>query len=141
VLDPSQPLATRSLGVVSSPLLLSDAGITLHLTGHKSWRSFVPIINAGAGLSAALDNGTDAGGYQFGTPFTVTFGAGLKYVGARRLHWRADVGSYLYKINYPSTYYVKSTGDPPVLEPTQKRSLWRNNVGLSVGVSYILGAR
>lgn len=141
VIDPNQPLVTRQLGRVSSPLLTGDVGLSINLTGHKSWRALVPVVYGGLGLTTALSNGSDAGGYQFGSPFTLAFGTGLKYVGGRRLVLRADVGSHLYKINYPQTYFVKTTGDPPVLDATQQKSVWRNNVGLTLGASYILGAR
>src|SRR6185437_6079631 len=50
VLDPNQPYATRDLGTTSQAIYLADVGITLNLTGQKSYHHFVPTAGFGLGI-------------------------------------------------------------------------------------------
>ncbi len=50
VLDPTKPQATRNLGTRAWPIYQGDVGITINLTGQKSWRRLVPVVNGGIGL-------------------------------------------------------------------------------------------
>jgi hypothetical protein len=135
-IDPSLPAATRSLGTRNAPLFLSDAGITINLTGQKSFHRLVPVINGGVGIISDF-KGADVGGYKFGTAFAFSFGAGLRYVPGGRFQLRADVGDNLYQIQYPDSYYARASDSTSVLGATQARSLWKHNATITVGASYL----
>ena len=135
VLDPTKPRAQRVVGTETAPVYGLDLGLALGLTGRKSWHSLVPLVRAGVGVvtSKAADDTT---GYKFGTPFAITFGAGLKFVTGSRLQFRADVGERLFKQKNPDAYYRTASDNTAVLTDT-KRSYWTNHGLLTLGVSFL----
>ena len=137
-IDPGEAPATRDLGMQSVGLYLGDVSMSINLTGQKSVQRFVPILNAGVGIVSDM-RGRDAGGYRFGTTFAFTYGAGVRWIPRDRWQLRADVADYVYQIQYPDTYYLPTTtgGDDAVLRDTQRSSVWRHNVALTVGASYL----
>ena len=142
VLDPRQPRATRLLGEVSAPLLLTDVGIALNLTGQRSWHGLVPVVQFGAGVAADLKPASDVGNYKFGgtsgTTFALSLGTGIRYVpGGRYNRWevRGDVTDYLFAIKYPSSY-ISTAATPSILGSTASASSWRHNAGLTLGLTY-----
>ncbi|MGZ8493021.1 MAG: hypothetical protein ACXWZS_12540 [Gemmatirosa sp.] len=136
VLDPARTASQRLIGVERRPLTIADVGITLGLTGQKSWHNLVPTVHGGAGLVSNL-TGTDPGGYKFGTRFALAFGAGVRYV-PRGSPWsvRVDAGDYLYQIRYPDRYFAVGLDSTSILPADASKSKWTNNLGLTVGLSY-----
>ena len=133
VIDPILPVESRDLGTMSTSLYLADVGISLNLTGQKSWRGLVPVINGGAGVVSDF-KGADAGGFRFGTQFAISLGGGVRWVPQdSRLQLRVDLADYLYQISYPTSYIVETEDQPRV---TRKQSAWTNNLALTAGVSY-----
>jgi hypothetical protein len=135
VIDPTKPQPQRVVGTETASVYALDLGIALGLTGRKSWHSLVPQVRAGVGVitSGAADDTT---GYKFGTPFAITFGAGLKFVTGGRLQLRADVGERLFKQKYPDAYYRTGSDNTAVLTD-QPRSYWTNHGLLTLGVSFL----
>jgi hypothetical protein len=135
VLDPTKPRAQRVVGTESTPVYGLDLGFALGLTGRKSWHSLVPQVRAGVGVvrSQAADDTT---GYKFGTPFAITFGAGLKFVTGGRLQFRADIGERLFKQKNPEAYYRTTSDNTAVLTDTP-RSYWTNHSVLTLGASFL----
>ena len=139
VINPAALPAARDLGTEGGILALADVGIALNVTGQKSWHRLVPVVSAGLGVATDFE-GEDVGGYKFGTPFALNFGAGVRYVPGGRFQLRVDVADHLYQIRYPSTYYQTSSPTvDPVLSARQKQNIWKHNVALTIGVSYLLG--
>lgn len=142
LLDPRQPKATRMLGEVDAPLLFTDVGIALNLTGQRSWHRLVPVVQFGAGVASDLKPASDVGNYKFGgtsgTTFALSFGTGVRYVpGGRFNRWevRGDVTDYLFAIKYPGSYISTAT-TPSVLKPNASTSSWRHNAGFTLGLTY-----
>jgi len=135
VLDPTKPRAQRVVGTESTPVYSLDVGLALGLTGRRSWHRLVPQLRAGAGVatSKAAD---EPEGYKFGTPFAISFGAGLKFVTGGRLQLRADAGERLFKQKYPDSYYKTASDNTAVLTDTPK-SYWTNHGLLTLGVSFL----
>lgn len=138
VIDPRQPPATRVLERRSAPLLINDLGITVNLTGQRSWHHIVPLVQIGGGTASDLRPAQDVGNYSFGTTFALAFGAGVRWVPGGRFELRGDVTDHLYSLRYPASYFQTTTanGNSPVLAPTSGRSKWRHNAGLTLGVTY-----
>ena len=133
VIDPTLPVPSRDLGTMSTSLYLADVGISLNLTGQKSWRGLIPVLTGGAGVVSDFKS-ADAGGFRFGTQFAITVGGGVRWVPQDgRLQLRVDLADYLYQITYPTSYVVDSEELPRV---TRKQSAWTNNLALTTGVSY-----
>jgi hypothetical protein len=135
-LDPSEPVATRDLGIHSAHLAIIDAGVSVNLTGQKSWRRLVPTVNAGAGfVTGGKDVENDP--YRFGTPFAITYGLGLRYVPGGRFAMRLGMDGYLYRLEYPPAYYATTSDGTSVLGARQSTNFWKNNVALTIGASYL----
>lgn len=139
VLDPRRPNDQRVVGIDNLPLLLSDISLGLNLTGFRTWRNLVPVVNGGLGFAADLSGRNDVGGYRFGVPFTMTFGAGVKWTPGGRWQLRLDWANYIYQIRYPDQYYLDQGEGDPVLHQRDPQSLWRRNTALQIGISWLTG--
>lgn len=135
VIDPSQPAGDRFVEARKLTLGFGDVGISFHLTGNKSWHRVVPVIHAGLGLASDFD-GADVGGFKHGAEFSLAYGFGIRYVTGSRFELRADVGSYFYQIEYPTSYYSLGADGTSVLTPATPRADWRNNWTLSFGAAF-----
>ena len=134
-LDPTKPPAERASSK-STNLVLADVGITGNLTGQKSWHGLVPIVQAGLGLASDFQ-AEDVGGYDFGTPFALTFGTGFRYSRGDRLELRADVTDYLYQLEYPQRYFIANGPQAPILNPaTTTGKQWKHNFNFALALTY-----
>jgi hypothetical protein len=138
VIDPAKPAASRSLGTRSWPVYIGDFGLSLNLTGQRSWHAVVPIVYLGAGLASDGGKKEAADPYRLGTTFAISYGTGLRIVPGGRFQIRADVGGYMYQIKYPAAYYIKATDDTQVLPDSQARSFWKRNGAYTLGISWLL---
>lgn len=137
ILDPAQPTESRSLGSRSWPLVLADIGLSLNLTGQKSYRHLVPVIAASVGVASDFKN-EDVGQFKFGTPFALSYGAGVKWVPGGRTQWRLDVTNYVHKVEYPDSYFIVSASDGTrILRETTAQSFWKGNLAITLGASYL----
>jgi hypothetical protein len=138
VIDPTKAEASRSLGTQSWPIYLADAGLSVNLTGQRSWHGVVPVVSTGFGIVTDAGKKVDEDPYRLGTTFAISFGGGLRFVPGGRFHMRADIGTYMYQIKYPTAYYTAPTDGTAVLESSQAKSSWKRNPALTLGVSYFL---
>ena len=138
VVNPVEPAATRNLGVRKWPLYLADFGMSLNLTGQRSWHGLVPIAYAGVGLASDLNKKVEEDPYRLGTTFAFSLAGGLRIVPGGRFQMRADVGTWLYQIKYPDQYYALTSDNTTVLESDQAKNFWKRNLGLTLGGSYLL---
>jgi hypothetical protein len=138
VIDPRRPEAQRLIESDASwPLYMADVGIALNLTGQRSFYRLVPFVNGGIGVATDFKGSGDVGAWRFGTPFAFSLGGGIKWVPSGTFQTRIDVGTQLYQIKYPNSYYATASDGTSVLELDQKRSDWTSNIGVSIGVSYL----
>lgn len=134
--DPTSATAPQ-LGRRNVSLNLVDANIAVNLTGQKTWHNLVPVLNLGAGI-AQCGCTVEGDPYRFGTPFAFSFGGGIRYVPGGRFQMRVDLNDYLYQLKYPSEYFVApSATTAPVAPADQAKSFWKNNLGLTLGASYL----
>lgn len=138
VINPLEPQVSRSLGVQSWPLYLTDLGISLNLTGQRTWHGIVPVISGGIGLASDLDKLDEDDPFNIGTTFAFSLGGGIRIVPGGRFQMRADAGTWIYKYQYPTTYYSTTSDNTTVLDANQAKNLWKRNFGLTLGASYLL---
>ncbi len=138
VINPAEPEASRNLGVRTWPVYLADVGISLNLTGQRSFHGIVPVINTGLGIATDAGKKVDEDPFRLGTTFAISLGGGLRFVPGGRFQIRADAGTYLYQIKYPTSYYVPASDNTSVLDNTQAKSFWKRNGAFTLGVSYLL---
>ena len=132
--DPTLGKATRSLGSHNSVISLYDLDMTLNLTGLKSYHHIVPVINVGAGVASCTCQ-VDNDEFQFGTPFALSMGAGLRFVPGGHFQVRVDLNDYFYQIHYPGAYYINSADNTPFAAGDVPHSFWKGNPTLTIGVS------
>lgn len=138
IIDPRRPAAQR---VVQSdatwPIYMADVGISLNLTGQRSYRRLVPFVNGALGVASDLKGGADVGAWRFGTPFAFSLGGGIKWVPTGNLQARVDISNQLYQIKYPNSYYVTASDGTSVLDVGDAKNDWTSNLGITFGVSYL----
>lgn len=139
VIDPTKPAAARRLGTKSAPLYLADLGLTLNLTGQKSYRGFVPTVHVGGGVASDGGAKADVGGFSVGTAFALAFDAGIRHSLGGRYEARLGIGDYLYQIKYPESYVTAPAGGTAVLPAGVSKSEWKNNRVLTLGIAYQFG--
>ena len=138
VIDPRRPKDSRVVQANAAwPVYVADVGISLNLTGQRSYRRVVPFVTTGLGIATDFKGGADVGAWRFGTPFALSLGGGVKWVPAGKLQMRADITDQLYQIKYPNSYYVAASDGTSVLSLKDSKSDWTSNIGLSIGVSYL----
>ena len=144
VLDPEQPTTCppdpgncRSLGLYRWPLYFFDGTLAMSLTGARTYRNFSPEMRAGFGIASDFHDKPDVGDFGFGTRFAFLWGAGLRWIPGGRYAIRADLMNHLYTVRYPTTYYQPSADTTQILTTRQRRSVWLNNPGITIGVSYL----
>jgi hypothetical protein len=136
VLDPARLANQRLLGTERRPVTMADVGLTLALTGQRSYRGLVPLVHGGVGVASNF-RGADLGGFTFGTSFAFAYGLGVRYVPAgTRWALRADFGNTLYRVRYPREYTVSTLDDTSVLPADARLTRWLNNTAITAGVSY-----
>lgn len=135
------PPASRVAGTVSQALYLADVGVTLNLTGRKSWRNVVPSVTAGLGLATDFRGASDSSQFRFGNRFALQVGGGVKWHARGRYTVRADLVNYLYNVAYPGTFRIAApaAGEQPILPITAGLSRWTRNSMLTIGVSRHFG--
>jgi hypothetical protein len=138
VIDPRRPAAQRVVEADAAwPIYLADVGISLNLTGQRSYRRLVPFVTTGLGVATDFKGGADVGAWRFGTPFALSFGGGIKWVPAGNLQARVDISDQLYQVKYPNSYYVTASDGTSVLAVTDSKNSWTSNIGISFGLSYL----
>ncbi|HEX4601730.1 MAG TPA: hypothetical protein VH116_10105 [Gemmatimonadales bacterium] len=111
VVDPTKDTLSRKTGPFDTDVVLADAGFQLVLTGRKSWHRLAPYVGGAVGLAIGGGSPPDTSGYTFGTKFTVTPSAGVRWYPSRRIAVRADVSAVLWKLSYPVSYKVPDQTD------------------------------
>lgn len=134
LLVPANTAATRVLSRPSITTHALDLGIDLALTGKKSFHRFVPSVAGGFGVVSDFAS-VDTGAYRFGTKFTISYGASLRYFMRRGPVLKLDASNYTWQYQYPDRYFVKAPDSTSVLSDTRKRSTYRGNWAVTGGVT------
>jgi len=136
ILDYNQPSATRKVREKPSFLLLTDIGVTVSLTGERTWRGVQPLLFGGVGFALAPgDTRKDVSGYTFGNKFAFSTGLGVRWRTTKNTQFRADLGWYYWAMKYPDTYR-STTADPKAILPTGSLSPYYGSRAITVGYSW-----
>ena len=138
VLDPDLAGAQRRVGTISAPLYLGDVGLAINLTGQKTWHHLMPVVSVGFGVASDAGAKADVGKYSLGTPFALTFGGGLRYIGAGPWSVRLDLTDHFFQIHYPNSYFIATTGGAAIFPSNAASSQWLHNAVVTVGLSYLV---
>jgi hypothetical protein len=138
VVDPTKDSLSplRKTGPFQSDVVLADAGLQLVLTGRKTWRGFAPFVGGALGVAISGTAARDSSGYKFGTKFTLTPNAGLRWYPARRVSVRGDFRLVLWKLNYPNSYKVPASDGSRVLPVTAAITEWTAHPWATIGLGW-----
>jgi hypothetical protein len=131
--NPALPAETRSLGTASDPLILGDLGISVNLTGQKSWHHLIPTVAFGVGLASARGSVTNDP-YDFGTQFAFSTDFGVSYVFGKVYELRVGVGNTLYQNHYPNGYYTVANDSTSVVPSSVSKASYLNNWRTTAGL-------
>lgn len=129
--DPLFSGAEREAGTERLPLVMTEAGVNLNLTGNKSWRRLVPQVHTAVGFVTQGNTGFDLGGYRFATAFTLSYGVGVRVVTGGAWEGHADLTRMLWKYDYPETYGLGTDA----LVRNGQLGPWVGNSVIQIGVS------
>ena len=111
VIDPRRAIGDRAIGEADVQLLMADARLDFSLTGRRTWRGLSPHLFLGGGIALDIAGQNEFADillpedvYDFGTAFTATSGAGLRFALTSRLMLHAEAGLTLWKLNTPSGF-------------------------------------
>jgi len=137
IVDPFKDDSVRKSGPIDDDVILADLGLQLWLTGAKTFHGFAPFVTTSLGLAFGSRLPGDTSGYQFGTKFTFTPGAGLRWYPGRRVSVQADARLVFWKLRYPINYKTPLSNDGtrvlPLLAPETD---WTIHPWVSLGVGW-----
>ncbi len=139
VIDPELSVATRTTTGVAQKAFLVDAGISVVLTGDKTWHGFAPYVGGAMGIAIGQTVPSDTSGYRFHAPFTTGPHAGMRWYLGKRLSLRAEGRLLFWRINYPATYFLPprlAPNDPAVLASGAKTSQWTAHPSVVFSAAY-----
>lgn len=97
--------------MVSSPIALAEAGLTLHLTGPRTYRGFAPFVGVNAGLATELGGTSDEEQevpeqerFDFGPAFAVGGRLGTDIFVTRRAAVRLELNGRLWRQSVPDGF-------------------------------------
>jgi hypothetical protein len=138
ILNPTKPAASRHIGDQKGELMVANLGLAMNLTGEKSYHRLVPVLSSNVGIVSDFHGIPDAGGYRFGTRFSLDWGLGVRYHTEGRWEPRVDFTNFLWQLQYPPDYLVKPSDGSSAIITSGKKSRWMGNHLWSVGLSYQL---
>src|SRR5947208_2075428 len=137
IVDPFKDDSVRKSGPIDDDVILADLGLQLSLTGAKTFHGFAPYVGTSLGLAFGSRLPADTSGYQFGTKFTFTPGAGLRWYLASRINVQADARLVFWKLRYPVNYLTSLSPDGTAVLPlTAKPTDWTIHPWVSLGVGW-----
>ena len=134
-LDPTATGLARQKAMLRVFTNIATVGMELALTGQKSWHHLVPTISGGVGV--ALDpEKADTSGYQFGSKFVLSYGAGVRYLAPRGIRVHLEATNFAWQYSYPQSFLTKASDGTAILANTKDCTRWRGSWGLMAGLSY-----
>lgn len=141
-IDPNGPEATRVTGPVDQSVVFVDAGISVLLTGDKTWHGLAPYLGGALGLGFGGGVAADSSEYQFKAKFISGPHAGVRFYATRSLSFRLEGRLLFWQLKYPSGFFIDPIGaplDPPVLDrDSDPDSEWTSHPTLIFAVGHTL---
>lgn len=135
VLDYTKRAAFRRVGTQDCTIFGSDVGLTVALTGDRSWHGVQPLVHFGVGIAGGLGDRKDVSNFTFSPTVALSYGFGARWVTGRNSELRADVAWMYWQVKYPELY--RSTeGDPVAIYPTGSLSPYTGNRAVTVSWTF-----
>ncbi|MSR07096.1 MAG: hypothetical protein EXR93_08540 [Gemmatimonadetes bacterium] len=137
VVSSVQPVVSRTSGPTPDDLIFMETGVSLLVTGRKSWHGFVPYVGGMLGVAFETSLGT-FNDFAFGTRGTVTPHIGLKWYPVQAIAFKIEARDVIWRVKYPDAWFVsQGTGIPPVLTlGTDRAAEWIHNPTFMISLGY-----
>lgn len=137
IIDPTVAPEFRATGPVKDDVVFMETGMSLLITGRKSWRGFVPYIGGMVGVVFETGLGT-LSQFNFGTRVAVTPHVGFKWYPVQALAFKVEARDVLWRVKYPEAWFsTQVAGIPPVLVAgTHNGTEWLHHPTLMVSLGY-----
>jgi hypothetical protein len=141
VVDPTKPDSVRRSGPIAYGLIAADIGLSLTLTGPKTWHGMAPYVGFGFGVVTPTSARTDPGGYRAGTNFSIVPVIGVNVLLSRKLGLQFEARDNTMRYEWPLAYFDPRDSSnnplpPPVIPNGEKDRQMTHNFTLSAGVTY-----
>ena len=140
VIDPTLSEATRVTDSVTQSVLFVQGGLSILLTGSKTWHGFAPYLGGSLGLGFGSDVPQDPTELGFSAKFVTGPHIGIRWYPARVLHFRVEGRQLFWQLKYPQSYFndpIQAPGDPPVLDvESDPESEWTAHPTLILAIGY-----
>lgn len=138
VVDPRRAEGDRTIGETDASLFMADARLAFAVTGRRTWHGVSPYVFAGvgaaldaAGLGEAENVLLEEDRFDFGTVFTGSGGAGMRWAPSDRIMVRLDSNIVLWRLRTPQGF-----GQPgKELEDVAERE-WVRGFGFALGAAW-----
>jgi hypothetical protein len=143
ILDPNASLAARTTGPVNHEVIMTEVGMSLVLTGRKTWHGLVPYLGGGFGIAfgSAARTPTDIlAGFNYGTKLVLSPHIGVKWYPVQALAFKVEGRTIHWRLRYPDSYFFSPLGAPaipPILDGTvTKDTEWTHHPALFASLGY-----
>ena len=136
LVEPTLPVATRTTGPIKDDLIFMETGLSLVLTGRKSWRGFVPYV--GSTFGVVFETTVDFAEYQFGTRGEITPHIGIKWFPLQAISFKVEARDVIWRLKYPGSFFsTQVTGVPTVLRSgVDQAAEWLHHPTLMLSLGY-----
>ncbi len=138
VVDPRRAEGDRAIGEADARLIMLDARLGFSLTGRRTWRRTSPHLFVGGGVAhdaagaAPLDENLLAeDAFDFGTAFTASAGAGLRFALSPSVMLRAEGSLRLWQLQTPGGF-----DDPDKPLESVEQSEWVGGYGVELSAGW-----
>jgi hypothetical protein len=139
---PSAPAASQLSGPVRQSVLFVEGGLSILLTGDKTWRGVAPYIGATLGLGFGGSVPADSSGFRFKTKFISGPHFGVRFYPGGTMFLRVEGRLLFWQLKYPSSFFETPSGvqdGTPILDPlVYSTSDWTAHPSLLIGLGFAL---
>jgi len=140
VADPAAVAEPRITGPVKQPVLQTDVGLAILLSGDKTWHGFVPYLGGFLGVGWGSGVPQDSSGYNFNRKFVSGPLLGFRLYFGERISLRSEGRLQFWRVSYPSSFFLPpptaSNVEPFLNSATTSTSEWTAHPTLLVGLGY-----
>jgi hypothetical protein len=140
IADPSAPTDEQISGPVKQSVIFADAGLSILLTGDKTWNRLAPYFGASLGLAFGSSVPSDSSGFRFNAKFVTGPHVGIRFYPASGLTFRAEGRLLFWQLKYPSPFFSnpsRAPTDPPILDPlTNSDKEWTTHPTIMIALGY-----
>jgi hypothetical protein len=137
---PSAAPGAQLTGPVRQSVVIIESGLSILLTGDKTWKGLAPYLGGTLGLAFGQTVAADSSGFRIKTKFLSGPHLGLRYYASQSVFVRLEGRLLFWQLKYPTSFFETPTGVPdatPLLDPAvNSTSEWTAHPSLQIGLGF-----